>query len=54
MAFQPLPSADVMASAKVVHNEPDKMPSKEEATQEPHPTFGPHLNTQVAEIDFKT
>ena len=42
-----------MASEKAVHNEPDQVPSKEEASQEPHPTFGPHPNTQVADIDFK-
>ena len=41
-----------MASVKVVHNEPDQVPSKE-ASQEPHPTFGPHPNTQVADFDFK-
>ena len=39
VAFQPLPSADIMASIKVVHNEPDQVPSKV-ASQEPHPTFG--------------
>ena len=41
-----------MASLKAVHDEPDKVPSKE-ASQEPHPTFGPHPNTQVADFDFK-
>ena len=52
VAFQPVPLADIMASVKVVHNEPDQVPSKE-ANQEPHPMFGPHSNTQVAEFDFK-
>ena len=42
-----------MASVKVVHNEPDKVPSKEKASLEPFPTFGPHPNTQVANFDFK-
>ena len=42
-----------MALVKVVHDEPDEMPSKEEASQEPHPTFGPHPNTQAADFDFK-
>ena len=53
MAFQPLPMTDIMASVKVVHDEPDKVTSKEEASQEPHPTFGPLSNTQVADLDFK-
>ena len=52
MAFQPLPSADIMAFVKAVHNEPDQVPWKE-ASQEPHPTFGPHPNTQVADFEFK-
>ena len=42
VAFQQLPMADIMALAKVVHNEPDMLPSKEEASQEPCPTFGPN------------
>ena len=37
MPFQPLPMADIMASVKVVHNEPDEVPSKEEASLEPYP-----------------
>ena len=41
-----------MASMKMVHNETDKVPLKE-ANQEPHPTFGPHPNTQVAGFDLK-
>ena len=39
--FQPLPMADIMASVKAVHDELDEMPLKEEASQEPCPTFGP-------------
>ena len=42
-----------MASVKTVHDKPDKVPLKEEASQEPHPTFGPHPNTQVADVKFK-
>ena len=51
MAFQPIPMADIMATGEVVHNEPDKVPSKDEASEEPYHTFGPNPNTQVA--DFK-
>ena len=40
VAFQPLPLANITASVEAVHNEPDQVPSKEEASQEPHPTFG--------------
>ena len=29
------------------------MPSKDEASPEPCPTFGPHPNTQVADFDFR-
>ena len=53
MAFQPLPMSDIMASVKVVHNEPDQVPSKEEGSPESHPIFGPCANTQVANLDFK-
>ena len=53
MAFQPLSLADIMASVKVVQDEPDKESSKEEASQELHPTFGPHPNTQVADFNFE-
>ena len=53
MAFQPLPVADIIASVKVVYNKPDKVPLKEKAGQEPHPTFGPGPNTKVADFDFK-
>ena len=38
VAFQPLPLADIMATVKAIHNEPDLMPSKE-ANKEPHPSF---------------
>ena len=51
MAFQPLPAAD-MATVKVVHKEPGTKPSKE-ANKEPHPKFGPHPNTKVADFDFQ-
>ena len=53
VAFQPLPSADIVALAKAVHDEPDLVPSKEEASEEPQPTFGPHPNTQVADLTFE-
>ena len=53
VAFQPSPMADIMASAKVVHNEPDWVPSKEEVSPEPHPIFGPHPNTQATNFNFK-
>ena len=52
MAFQPLPLADIMTSVKVVLDEPEEVPLKE-ASQEPHPTFGPCPNTQVADFNFK-
>ena len=52
MAFQPLPSADIMASVKVVHNELDQVPSKE-ASQEPHPTFGALPNTKATDFNFE-
>ena len=52
MAFQPLPTADIMASVQAVHDEPGKMPSKEEVTREPHATFGSHPNTQVPDFQF--
>ena len=41
-----------MATAKLVHNEPDPMPSKE-ANKEPHPTFGSHPNTNAADFNFQ-
>ena len=41
VAFQPLPLADIMALVKAVHDEPDQLPSKEEASQQPSPTFDP-------------
>ena len=52
MAFQPLPSADIMATVKAVHNEPESMPSKED-NKEPHTTFGSHPNTKAADFDFQ-
>ena len=54
VAFQPIPMVDIMASVQAVHNETDNMPSeKGEASQEPHPTFGPCPNIQVAGFNFK-
>ena len=52
VAFQPLPPADIMATVKNVHDEPDTKPSKE-ANKEPHPTFGPHPNIKVADFDYQ-
>ena len=48
VAFQPLPPADIMATVKLVHNEPDTKPSNE-----PHPTFGPHPNTHASDFNFQ-
>ena len=48
MAFQPIPPADIMATVKSVHDEPDIKPSAE-----PCPTFGPHPNTSAADFNFK-
>ena len=53
VAFQPLLLADIMALVKVVHDEPDQVPSKEEARQEPYLTFGPHPDTQASDFDFE-
>ena len=46
---------DTMASILAVNDEPGKMmPSVEkEARQGPHPTFGPHPNTLVANFNLK-
>ena len=52
VAFQLLPLADIMATVKVVHDEPGAKPSKE-ATKESHSTFGPCPNTKVADFDFQ-
>ena len=52
VAFQPLPLANIMATVKAVYVEPDTKPSKE-ANNEPHPTFGPHSDTKVADFDFQ-
>ena len=52
VVFQPLPPADIMATVKVVHDEPGLMPSKE-ANKEPCPTFGPSPNTKVEDFDFQ-
>ena len=48
VAFQPIPLADIMATVKSVHDEPDIKPSAE-----PCPTFGPHPKTHAADFDFK-
>ena len=52
VAFQPLPLADIMATVKAVHDEPDTKPSKE-VNKETHPTFGPCPNTKAADFDFQ-
>ena len=41
-----------MATVKVVHNEPDTMPSKE-ANKEPCPTFGLCPYIKVADFNFQ-
>ena len=48
VAFQPIPLADIMATVKLVHNEPDTKPSTE-----PHPTFGPCPSTDVTDFNFQ-
>ena len=48
VAFQPIPPADIMATVKLVHNEPGVKP-----LAEPHPTFGPCPDTSVADFNFK-
>ena len=48
VAFQPIPPADIMANVKLVHDEPGAEPSAE-----PHPIFGPHPNTSVADFNFQ-
>ena len=45
--------ADIMTSVKAVNDELDKVPLKEEASQEPHPTFGSYPNTQAADFNLK-
>ena len=52
VAFQPLPPAEIMATVKVVHKEPDAKPPAENI-KEPHPTFEPNPNTEVADFDFQ-
>ena len=54
VAFQPLPMADIIASVQVVMmNQVRVPPINEQASQEPHPTYGPHPNTQVADFNLK-
>ena len=52
VVVQPLPPADLLATVKLVHNEPDTMPANE-AKKEPHPTFGSCPNTDAADFDFQ-
>ena len=52
VAFQPLSPADIVATVKAVHNEPDTKPPTENI-KEPLPKFGPHPNTEVADLMFK-
>ena len=52
MAFQQLPLTDIMATVEAVHDKGDTKPSME-ANKEPHPTFGPHPSTDVADFDFQ-
>ena len=48
VAFQPIPPADIMATVKSVHDEPGT-----KLSTEPHPTFGPHPNTDAAHFNFQ-
>ena len=48
VAFQPIPPVGIMATVKLVHNEPGT-----KLSAEPCPTFGPHPNTGVADFDFQ-
>ena len=48
VAFQPIPQADIMATVKLVHDEPDVKP-----LAEPLPTFGPRPYTSAADFNFK-
>ena len=52
VSFQPLPLADILATVKAVHNEPDTKPSKE-AIDEHCPTIGPCPNIKAADFDFQ-
>ena len=52
VSFQPLSPADIMATVKAVHNEPDTKPATENV-KEPHSTFGPHPNTDATDFDFQ-
>ena len=53
VAFQPLPLTDIMASMKVVQDEPGQESSKEETSQETCPTLGPCSSTQAADFSFE-
>ena len=48
VAFQPIPPGDILASVKVVHNEPDTKPPTENI-KEPCTIFGHHPNTDAAD-----
>ena len=48
VAFQPLPMADIMASVKAVHNKPDKLPLKEEAS--PTVPMSPKLSLSIKNL----
>ena len=48
VAFQPIPLADIMATVKLVQDEPGTKPSTEH-----HPTFGPHPKTSVVDFNFQ-
>ena len=52
VAFQPITPADIVATVKIVHTEPVTKPQTE-ISKEPHPTFGPHPNTNVADFNFQ-
>ena len=52
VAFQPIPLADIVATVKAVHNEPDTNPPME-TNKEPCPTFEPYPNKDVADFNFQ-
>ena len=52
--FQPMTTAEKMALPQSGHSEPvSKTSDKQEAKQQPDPTFGPCCNTQVVEFNFE-
>ena len=48
VAFQPIPLADIMATVNWFMMKPGTKPSAE-----PHPTFGPHPNTNVTDCNVQ-